>query len=130
LRFIMNYRVREYLIDLANKGKIIYYQQLSDACKLGLDMQASEWDRAEIGRILGEISTYEHENGRPLISAIVLSKGSQYEGDGFFKLAEELGFGNWKNLRDSNFDIRQINNCFEFWKNSNNYKNFRDINYE
>ena len=44
----MNYRVREYLIDLAARGKIIYYQPLSDACNLGLDMQASEWDRARL----------------------------------------------------------------------------------
>ncbi len=126
---VMNYRVREYLIDLASKGKIIYYQQLSDACNLGLDMQASEWDRAEIGRILGEVSTYEHENGRPLISAIVLSKGSLYEGDGFFKLAEELGFGSWKTLRDSGFDMQQINACFDYWKNKDNYTNYRNITY-
>lgn len=125
----MNYRVREFLIDLASKGKFIYYQPLSDSCGLGLDMQASEWDRAEIGRILGEVSTYEHENGRPLISAIVLSKGSLYEGDGFYKLAEKLGFGPWKYLRDENFAIEQMNACYEFWKNNDNYTNFRNITY-
>ncbi|HOI29517.1 MAG TPA: hypothetical protein PLZ15_07110 [Melioribacteraceae bacterium] len=125
----MNYRVREYLIDLAAKEKIIYYQQLSDACGLGLDMQASEWDRAEIGRILGEVSIYEHENGRPLISAIVLSKGSLYEGDGFYKLGEELGFGPWKYLRDGDFAIKQMKACYEFWKNKENYSKYRNITY-
>lgn len=130
MSLLMNYRVREYLIDLASKGKIIYYQPLSDACNLRLDMQASEWDRAEIGRILGEISTYEHENGRPLISAIVLTKDKLYEGDGFFKLADELGFGNWKQLRDGDFDMKEINKCFEFWRNKENYDKYRNIKYE
>jgi len=126
----MNYRVREYLIDLASKGKYIYYQQLSDACGLGLEMQASEWDRAEIGKILGEVSTYAHLNGRPLISAIVLSKGSLYEGDGFYKLGEELGFGPWKHLRDGDFAVKQMNDCYNFWKNNENYTRYRNINHE
>ena len=126
----MNYLVRKYLIDLSSNGKTISYQELSDACRLDLDMQASQFDRAEIGRILGEVSTYEHENGRPLISAIVLSKGSLYEGDGFFKLAEELSFGPWKYLRDNGFDMEQINSCFEFWSNIDNHNNYRNINYE
>lgn len=123
----MNYRVREYLIDLASRRQTIGYQKLSDACHLGLDMQASEYDRAEIGRILGEISTFEHSNGRPLLSAIVVRQGTGYEGDGFFKLAQELGFGPWKHLRDTDFDVRQINSCSEFWSNQENCNNYKAI---
>lgn len=121
----MNYKVREYLIDLAAKHQTISYQKLSNACHLGLDMQASEYDRAEIGRILGEISTFEHNNDRPLLSAIVVHQGTGYEGDGFFKLAQELGIGPWKTLRDSDFDIRQIKLCFELWSDPNNYKKYK-----
>ena len=93
-------------------------------------MQASQFDRAEIGRILGEISTFEHDNGRPLISTIVVTKGSMYEGDGFYKLAQVLGFGPWRTLRDSDFDGEQIGRCFEFWQNKENYNTFRNIEYE
>lgn len=121
----MNYRVREHLIDLAAQRQTIGYQKLSDACHLGLDMQASQYDRTEIGKILGEISTFEHNIGRPLISAIVVHQGTGYEGDGFFKLAQELGFGPWRTLRASDFDVRQINQCFDFWSNLENYNNYK-----
>jgi hypothetical protein len=62
----MNNKVRTYLIDLASKEKIITYQKLSDDCRLGLDMQASQYDRSEIGKILDEISIFEHNLARPL----------------------------------------------------------------
>lgn len=99
----MSTKVRSFLIERArNTGdELISYQKLSDECKLGLDMSRID-HRAEIGRILGEISSYEHQNDRPLLSALVVRAGDNYEGDGFFKLAEELGLGNWKKLRDSN----------------------------
>lgn len=123
----MNYKVREYLIDLSAQKQTIGYQRLSDACHLGLDMQASEYDRAEIGKILGEISTFEHNNGRPLISALVVHEGTDHEGEGFYKLAQQLGFGPWKSLRDRAFDAEQINLCFEFWGNPENYDNYKSI---
>ena len=122
----MDYRVRTHLIELASKGKTTTYQELSNACHLGLDMQASEYDRVEIGKILGEISMFEHSNGRPLLSAIVLTKGSHYEGDGFYKMAQDLGFGPWITLRESAFDVMEINHCFEFWKNQNNYSLYKE----
>ena len=55
-----------------------------------LDM-ASPLDRDEIARILYEISTNEHREGRPLLSAVVVLKGPQMPGAGFFTMAEELG---------------------------------------
>jgi hypothetical protein len=121
----MNYQVREKLIDLAAKQQTITYQKLSDIYNIGLDMQASEYDRAEIGRILGEISVYEHNNRRPLLSAIVLTKGSQYEGDGFYKMAQNLGFGPWKSLKENAFDVMEIKRCFEFWSNNNNIESYK-----
>jgi len=71
----MNEPVGKTLIELARKNRTITYEELSDQCKLGLDMQASEFNRKEIGRIIGEVSTYEHRHGRPLISSLVLTKG-------------------------------------------------------
>jgi hypothetical protein len=118
----MNERVRSVLIELARQGKTITYQELSDQCQLGLIMRESEFARAEIGRILGEISAYEHKNGRPLLSSLVISKGDNYQGDGFYKLCEELGFGNWKKLKnDISFEIGQMNSCYSFWKNDKTY---------
>lgn len=88
---------------------------MSDDCKLGLQMRESEFARAEIGRILGEISAYEHENGRTLISSLVISKGDSYQVDDYYKLAEGLGFGKWTKLKnDISFEIGQMNACFNF----------------
>lgn len=88
----MNSRVRQYLIELARKkvNQTVTYQKLSDDCELDLDMRNKPHDRKVLGKILGEISKFEHEHGkRPLLSALVLRAGDNYEGDGFYKLAEE-----------------------------------------
>jgi hypothetical protein len=46
-----------------------------------------------IGKVLGRISTYEHENGRPLLSSLVVQQASQQAGPGFAALGRQLGFG-------------------------------------
>ncbi|MDP3469596.1 MAG: hypothetical protein Q8S11_14750 [Daejeonella sp.] len=123
----MNEIVRRKLIEVARKKgeQTITYQELSDQCNLGLLMRESEYARAEIGRILGEISTFEHNNARPLLSSLVLSKGSAYEGDGFFKLCDELGFGPWKKLQnDIEFPFQQMRKCYDFWKNDSYYDQY------
>lgn len=117
----MNELVRDHLIEIARKGKTITYQELSDQYKLGLIMRDSEYARAEIGRILAEISTFEHNNGRPLLSSLVITKGDNYQDDGFYKLCEGLGYGNWKKLKsDISFEIGQMSACHDFWKLNNN----------
>jgi hypothetical protein len=119
----MNELVRAKLIEIARKPNgFITYQSLSDECKLGLVMNESEYARAEIGRILGEISRFEHDNGRPLLSCLVVSKSDNYQGDGFYKLCEELKFGSWKKLRDDiEFVPNMINETYDHWKNDANY---------
>lgn len=123
----MNEIVRKKLIELARQRgeQTITYQELSDQCNLGLVMRDSEFARAEIGRILGAISEYENKNKRPLLSSLVLSKGSAYEGDGFFKLCEELGFGPWRKLqKDVTFPSIQMRRCYDFWKDDIKYAQY------
>lgn len=125
----MNTRVRQYLIELARKkvNQTVTYQKLSDDCELGLDMRNTLHHRTILGNILGEISTFEHENDkRPLLSSLVLRAGDNYEGDGFYKLAEELGFGKWQTLKKHGvFEAIQIRTCIEFWSDDENYKKYR-----
>ena len=126
----MNNEVRKFLIELARKrtNQTITYQKLSDECNLGLYMQDGIHIRAQMGKLLGDISIYEHSNNRPLLSALVIRQGDNYEGDGFYKLADELGFGDWKKLkREGIFEIQEIKKCIEFWQNDNNYKKYRDL---
>ena len=122
----MNPNVRNYLIEKARKEQTCYYQELSDACKLGLYMGDSPHDRAEIGRILGEVSEFEHDHDRPLLSSLVISKGDSYQGDGFYKMAENLGYGDWKSLKnDISFEMGQMKDCFEFWGDDDNYDEYK-----
>lgn len=122
----MNIEIRNVLIEVARKRQVIHYQELSDRCRLGLNMHDNPSDRLEIGRLLGEISEYEYKNKRPLLSAVVITKSGE-EGDGFYKLCESLGItGDWKKLkRDGIFSAQEIQRCHDFWRNSINYEKFK-----
>ena len=120
----MNTIVRKYLIELARSrtNQIVTYQNLSNDCNLGLRMQDGPHIRNEIGKILGDISVYEHTHGRPLLSSLVVRAGDNYEGDGFYKLGEELGFGDWKKLkREGIFEVEQMKKTIDFWRDNSNY---------
>jgi len=125
----MNTKVRHYLIELARQkvNQTVTYQKLSDDCELRLDMRNNPNDRVKIGKILDDISTYEHENNkRPLLSALVVRAGDNYEGDGFYKLAERLGFGKWQSLKNEGiFEVVEIGKCIKFWSNDVNFSNYR-----
>ncbi len=97
----MNTRVREYLIEVARKrtDQIVTYQKLCDDCDLKLNMSKNPDDRTIIGKILDEISTYEYENDRPLLSSLVLRLSDKDEGEGFYKLCQKLGYGEVKKLK-------------------------------
>lgn len=89
-------------------------------------MTDSEIARAEIGKILGEVSASEHNAKRPLLSALVIIKGTGEQGDGFYQLCEDLGYGSWKKLKnDITFDSFQINRCYDFWNDQSNYDKYK-----
>ena len=67
--------IREYLIEVAKKNEYAYYSDLCDEirkrCGTILDMSIPE-HRGRIGKMLGHISRYENEEGRPMLSALVV----------------------------------------------------------
>ena len=69
------------LVEVA-KGKmrdrIITYQQLMD--------EMGGPGRGYIGEVLEEVCDNEYENGRPLLSAVVVHKTNRLPGNGFWKL--------------------------------------------
>lgn len=102
------------LIKVASKCGGIDCSDLCQRAGLKLDMSVPA-DRGKIGSILGNISFYEHEAGRPLLSSVVVSKNNK-RGDGFFKLAEELGYGDWQKLkREGKFAYDMMNATHDFW---------------
>ncbi|GAH87373.1 unnamed protein product, partial [marine sediment metagenome] len=80
--------IRNMLIKAAQQRKVVYYSEVGEAVNLSM---GNPHQRAELGRILSEISSEEHDNGRPLLAAIVVHKDNKKPGEGFFKLARNIG---------------------------------------
>lgn len=69
--------------------------------------------------LLVDVSTQEHATGRPLLSVMVVHKyGDQEPGNGFYTLAEYLGF---KFSDRQAFWIAEFNRVSEYWRR--NYRN-------
>lgn len=113
-------RVRNILITKASQReatreeRLICYSELIEEAPLKLSMR-TPYHRTLLGVMLGNISEYEHEHGRPLLSVIAVKANFKHS-DGFFKLAEDLGFGNWEKLKADNFDNTEMTRCFNYWQ--------------
>jgi hypothetical protein len=75
------------LVTAAQYRGTVTYQELAQI--MGLPVVGS-YMGSEIGHILGEISEDEANNGRPMLSAVAVSKAG-HAGPGFFDLARDLG---------------------------------------
>ena len=108
--------VRLILIDVASskRREPIYYTDLLNRAGLDWDM-TKPYMRGQLGHLLGSISAYEHAHDRPMLSSVVVSKDKLSQSDGFFKLAEELGHGNWQDLKKSFWGLQEMNRTFDFW---------------
>ena len=85
----MNREVRNALIKVARSQQTITYSEVGEIVDLDMENQAN---RNELAEILGEISWHEHDNGNPLLSAVVVHAGdNRMPGKGFFNLAREAG---------------------------------------
>lgn len=114
-------RVRQILIGQAKKtdpqvprGALITYGDLCAAADPGQDY----WKRPRyrgIGSALGHVSTYEHEHGRPLLSALVVQKLTMRAGDGF---ADALGRGLGFDIPpggERKFWLEQVERVVRYW---------------
>lgn len=125
----MNNDVRKYLIEVARqKDKFVYYSDVVKVCNLSINLSIPS-DHDILSNILSEVSIYEHENGRPLLTSLIIYKDSSKNdhGEGFYKLAQSLGLGDKKKLRNDLFGFSEATNCREFWKDKNNYLQFAEI---
>lgn len=106
-------RVYEKLIEVAEERgeKTITCTDLCKNAGLGLDMsKPNDW--GIIGNMLGRISHYESQHGRPMLSAIVSSKNQSTPSNGFLVTAKELG----RNTKDKlQCWIEEINRVHDYW---------------
>lgn len=77
------------LIEAAKKRELVYYGKIGEI--MGIFQPGNRLSK-ETGQMLGEISQFEHDHNRPLLSAVVVRPDLKPErpGKGFFELAKEL----------------------------------------
>lgn len=120
----MNKEIRKYLIDQCRIGEPIYYEDVAKKLNLNLSLDK---DRSILSKTLGDISAYEYENGRPLISAIAIYKKDNDHGNGFYNLCEHLGIGTAKKLREQYFGFTALERAKEYWQDDDLYSQYYDI---
>jgi hypothetical protein len=82
----------EKLVQLAKAKALASYSEVAPL--IDLDMSKEE-DRDEIARKLGDIVFHEHENVRPMLTALVVHYGNDNNpGEGFFSAAEKIDIYN------------------------------------
>lgn len=114
----MNKDLYKTLVATASSEKAtITYSEVAQL--LNLSMRHTE-DRQKLAGLLDEISRSEHEQGRPMLSAVVVHKdGNQMPGSGFFDLAQKL---NLLNSRSTNseltFWVEELKSVRNHWKAS------------
>ena len=81
------YKVYSALIYAAKDQKKLNYAAVAKI--MGIT-ETGNYMGAETGHLLGEISENEHNNERPLLSAVVVKSNRDIPGDGFFTLACQL----------------------------------------
>jgi hypothetical protein len=123
----MSYRedIRIRLIEVAKQGAKIPYKQLMD--DFGLPRGGHPGAKNRVGDLVGNISNFEYENGRPLISSIVVRKANGYPGGGFFGLngiPERLKRieGEYKNplsSDDKKFAAEEQKRVWDWWSRHN-----------
>ena len=106
---------RKELIKIARETGTASYSDFIERASLGLDM-SNPLDRGEIGSLLGKISRYEHEHGRPMLSVVIQHSGAGGPGSGFFKLAEDLGRFRPEFMEEKEFLKQEFKYVRDYWK--------------
>ena len=84
-------------IQVAKSGGITHYSDIAPL--VGLSMMLPP-DRKTLADMLNHISESEHENGKPLLAAVVILKRNpvgvkkKIPGNGFFGMAQKVGLYN------------------------------------
>jgi len=80
----------------------------------------------KLAAILEHISTQEFNHERPLLSVLVIRASDGEEGDGFYKMCENLGYGDWRKLkRGGEFQAKQMKRTIEFWQSDKHYFEYK-----
>lgn len=106
--------IRRSLVETAEEQTTIFYSDLG--ALIGLDMSQPD-QRAELSDLLERINIAEHEEGRPMLSAVAVLKDGMRPGQGFFEIAH------WIGVYDANKDpgvqerffIAELKRVYAYW---------------
>lgn len=98
--------VRDIILRYARQGVTCTYKTIAN--ELGI-----EWNQAHrrMPVILGQVSELEHQAGRPLLTAIVVSQSGRC-GNGFFEMVRRNGV---HFVDERKFELEEQQRVFEFW---------------
>lgn len=101
--------IRLLLVDVAKNEELISYTDLVAKIKTArLDPHSYA-----LANLLGDVSTAEFKANRPLLSSLVVYKGTSEPGPGFFSIAKELGIS----IKDEiEFHLNEVKKCFKYWR--------------
>lgn len=102
--------VREILVDVARRRDVINYTELTKR----VTSYPLRPDGHDFHAVLGRVSLDEHEEGRPLLTALVVYKsGEMSAGSGFFEMAQTAGF----TFNDPDvFWLAELNRVWDYWR--------------
>jgi hypothetical protein len=103
------------LVELARAQQLTTYSDIAPLAGLSMEV---EQDRERISQLLGEIVLHEVGEGRPMLTAIVVHRGSDNNpGEGFFAIATQLGRfnGSRQQLPRLEFWVRQVQEVNSCW---------------
>lgn len=101
--------IRDILIDKAKQRAMVTYSELVGRVK-AVNFNAFD---TRLFAALGQISVAEHEQGRHLLSVLVVHKtGDMQPGEGFFELAHALGRDTSDVLKAW---IEEVQKVYQFW---------------
>lgn len=102
--------------DVARKQSVITYEELNNRCELSLDYGDIS-HRTKISNMLGDVSEFEVRKGRPMLSVVVVLKGSKpmSPGDGFFHWAAKIGVARLPKENKQKFFARILGETHRYW---------------
>lgn len=106
----------DHLRKRASEWGLFNYSHISHYLQ-GLNIIAEPYTK-KLFELLGDVSEREHNIGCPLVSVIVVNKETSIPGEGFFKLAKELGVfqGDMNNKTNvDNFIVSETTKAFVEW---------------
>jgi hypothetical protein len=109
--------IYEDLIRVARDRRVgvTTYGELARLVHLHLENPA---DRKQLRDVLDQINRYEHSQGHPMLSSVVVYVDKNRPGDGFFTLARELGLYGGGNNEESkiSFWTAELRRVHDFWR--------------